>query len=208
VTFYDTIESLINVDQVPILKRSGKGYDDARNEIHDDLAEVGDVEAVCYHEAAHFIYAVLLGTKLQKDTSLFQIIGPKIDYHSPGVEPEEYEATSSGLKTPGLDLPYNHENVQEIARIAVAGGEAVQYFHPKRKRGDASDRRNFEKFCKKARMRAGGDIEPPHVYWNEAARDVEKEFQLQQYNLLIEVKAELVKRDVFHAVFSNMKVTQ
>jgi hypothetical protein len=62
-TFYEIIDNLIGLTQVPEDKRQGDGYETARKEIHDNLAADEDVKAVCYHEAAHLIYANLVGFK-------------------------------------------------------------------------------------------------------------------------------------------------
>src|SRR6266481_4296666 len=106
--FFEIIDSLIDVTGVPKCKRNGEQYEAACKEIHDDLSDVGDVEATCYHESAHFVYATFLGYKLKKDTSAFKIIGPRIEYHpATNAKPEWYEPTTSALKAPGLQsLPY------------------------------------------------------------------------------------------------------
>jgi len=205
-TFSEIIDSLIDTVDVPEGKRNGEGYESARKEIHDDLSDVGDVEAACYHESAHFVYATFLGYRHKKDTSAFRVMGPKIEYHAPtDIEPEWYESTSSWLKAPGLSLPYTNESMEELAIVGVPGGESVRYFHPKRKPGDRNDWKRFEVLCKTARNHVGSLIQPAHIYWEHAAKTVREDFGFKRHNLLIEAKAELTKWDVFQSVFSNTK---
>jgi hypothetical protein len=203
VTFDEIIDSMINVDLVPEKKRQGEYYEAAKRKIHDDLAEIEDVEAVAYHEAAHSIYSALFGFRFKKDTSSYKIFGPRIKYHPQAPESVQYEPISSGFETPGFFVPFTDNFMMEAAKIAVAGGEAVRYFHPTRRPGDASDRVRFEALCKSA----GSSVRNAAVYWRAATCEVRREFQDSQHRLLIAAKAELVKREVFPAVFSNTKAT-
>jgi len=133
-TFSEIIDSLIDTVDVPEGKRNGEGYESARKEIHDDLSDVGDVEAACYHESAHFVYATFLGDRHKKDTSAFRVIVPKIEYHAPtDIEPEWYESTSSWLKAPGLSLPYTNESMEQLAIVGLAPAESARHFPAQRK---------------------------------------------------------------------------
>lgn len=219
-TFYEIIDGLIDFgdslldehERVPSDKRNDKNYTDARAEIHQELANVEDVETGCYHESAHFAYSMFLGFKLKKDVTHFRIVGPTIKLHPPtNTEPEWYEPTSMAIKTPGLPLSYNIESLEELALIAVAGGESVRWFRPKQKRGNKNDYRRF----KQLRGMVFHGLHPIYrhtlkstkYYWKKAAQEVRSDFRQGLHNSLIEAKARLTMTEVFGSVFSNIKET-
>jgi hypothetical protein len=220
VTFYEAIDALIDAgdlllsekERVPLDKRSVKGYTYARALIHQELSRFEDVEAACYHESAHFVYSTFLGFKLKKDVTLFQIIGPTIKYH-PRIDPypEWYEPTPTAVQTAGLPLPYDNESLEELALIAVAGGESVRCFRPYQKRGNKNDYGRFDQIREKVFRRLHPDyrntIKSTNYYWKKAARKVRNGFKQGLNNQLIEVKARLVMIEVFGPVFSNTKET-
>jgi hypothetical protein len=219
-TFYETIDALIDAgdlllsekERVPVDKRSVKGYTYARALIHQELSSFEDVEAACYHESAHFVYSTFLGFKLKKDVTLFQIIGPTIKYH-PRIDPypEWYEPTPTAVQTPGLPLPYDNESLEELALVAVAGGESVRCFRPYQKRGNKNDYGRFDHVREKVFRRLHPDdrqtIKSTKYYWKKAARKVRSGFKQGLNNQLIEVKARLVMLEVFSSVLSSTKET-
>jgi hypothetical protein len=219
-TFYEIIDRLIDAgdslldepERVPADKRSDKNYIDARDEIHQELSSAEAVEAACYHESGHFAYSVILGFKLEKDTTHFRIIGPTIKYHPPtDTEPEWYEPTPTATRTPGLPLPYNNESLEELALVVVAGGESVRWFRPKQKRGNKNDYRRFKKLREMVFHGVHPDyrhtIKSTKYYWKKAAQEVRSDFKQGRHNgrrnQLVETKAQLVMNEVFGPVFSN-----
>jgi hypothetical protein len=208
-TFYEVIDNLIDVTGVPETKRSGIEYEAARNLIHIELSSMEEVEVACYHEAGHWAFAILVANQLAVDGSLFEVVGPRIKYDVSKKNP--YDATPTGLSLPGMEnwKAQDEDDVGAMARIAVAGGESVHHFFgPTQKRGDKNDKDRFEEFCKNARMRLGGVVEPPHVYWGQAIKDAQIDFKDTLFALRISAKAELVKHQQFGPVFrSHMKAT-
>jgi hypothetical protein len=210
VTFDEIIDSLINVDLVPDTKRQGKGYEAAFDRIHKDLPEIRNVEAVIYHESAHFAYAFQIFIELKRTPSGFAVLGPSIKYHPPkGADAEWYEHTISGVKVPGLEtIGYTERNVKRMAGFAVSGGEAVEYYAAGVKRGVDADRSRFKDFYDKARLTVGPTTLPLSCddYWNDAVLTVKKDFQGRRYNDRIQQIADTVKSSVYQAVYSNMRV--
>jgi hypothetical protein len=204
VTFYDTIESLID-NQVPVPNRKGDGYDAARKEIHDALATPEDVEAVCHHEAAHWIYAEFLGFALKlnpSDQSLIKPVGPRVVYYAaktPADKPR-YEATISAIAVPVIrTTAYKHEIVELLARMAVAGGEATNHFFKSHKRGDTDDIALFKERYKTARLKLG-NIPIPNTYLKEARDYVQTDLQRDEFIKQIHEKAEQVRQECFPLV--------
>jgi hypothetical protein len=211
-TFRETIDSLIDVMQVPEEKRCGEGYETARKEIHDNLATIEDVTAVCYHEAAHLIYANLVAFMYKVSAAKFAIVGPQITYHSATDDrPERYESTSTAIRTPGLQarIPRTSEGLMDAATIAVAGGESVSHFSSKKnksmwKRGDYDDKGRFKYFADDVRNRVGPVmIEPYIVYWQNATEKVREDFARETYVSDIEREAQHAMKNVFPPVFSS-----
>jgi hypothetical protein len=221
VTLYEIIDGLIDAndlllkanERVPMDERNQKDYQDDRKEIHDDLATIEDVKAVCYHEASHLIYATNVAFAFGIDPSKFRIIGPHVKYHPSKAITERYEPTTSAIKAPGLEsLPDTNAALEELAKIAVAGGESVAHFaklfdKPMWKRGDKGDRSRFINHAKAVSNKVGRGIEPGHIYWNGAAILVGKDFELELYDSDIKRDATLAMFQVFPGVFSNMKET-
>jgi hypothetical protein len=219
-TFSEAIDALIDAgdlllsepDRVPLDKRGDKKYSNARATIHQELSSIEDVEAACYHESAHFVYSTFLGFKLKKDVTLFRIIGPTIKYHPRNDPyPEWYEPTPTAVQTPGLPLPYDNESLEELALVAVAGGESVRCFRPKQKRGNKNDYGRFDQVREMVFIRLHRDyrhtIKSTKSYWKKAAREVRNGFKQGVNNQLIEVKARLVMTEVFGPVLLNTKGT-
>lgn len=216
-TFYETIDSLIDVTSVPVDKRCGEGYDDARKEIHDNLTTTEDVTAVCYHEAGHLIYANLVGFKYMVNTSDFRIVGPQITYlAAAGDRPERYESTSTAIRTPRLQakIPRTRDGLMDAATIAVAGGESVSHFSSKKnkamwKRGDYDDKARFKDLADGIRNRVGpAMIEPYIVYWQHATAKVREDFARDVYVPDIEGHALHAMISVFHPVLLSTKDSQ
>jgi hypothetical protein len=203
-TFYEIIDSLIDVTGVPKCQQKGEGYESARKSIHDEFATVEDVEIGCYHEAGHWAFAVLVANQLGVDGSLFDVVGPRIKYDA---KTNLYDATPTGLSLPGMEnrKAQNESEVMAMARIAVAGGEAVHHFYgPNQNRGDKDDRDRFKVYSKEARLWLGGPIDPPHVYWNKAIEDARGiDFKDALFALRVSQKAELVKEQQFGPVFRS-----
>ena len=153
--FYEIIESLIDVRLVPEGKRCGEGYKAARDDIHDNLATIEDVAAGCYHEAGHLIYATNFGLALSASVSEFKILGPHIAYHlATDTTAERYEPTPMAISVTALNRKVRDtsDNVLEMAKIGVAGGESIEFFRnklnkPMWKRGDKNDEGRFKDFC-------------------------------------------------------------
>jgi hypothetical protein len=219
-TFYEIIDGLIDAgdllitesERVPADKRSNKDYEDARDMIHQELSDVEDVTTACYHESAHYAYSVFLGYKLKRDVTHFKVVGPSIKFHSPtDTEPEWYEPTPTAVSAPGLQLPYDSESLEELALIAVAGGESVRWFRPGQKRGNRSDYKRFKQVRKLVFGRLHPDyrdtIKPVNYYWKKAAQEVRNEFKQGLHNQLIDLKSQLVMTEVFGPVFSSTKET-
>jgi hypothetical protein len=202
VTFYDTIESLID-NQVPVPNRKGDGYDAARKEIHDALATPEDVEAVCHHEAAHWIYADFLGFELEfnpDEMSLIKPARPCIAYYPSVEEPTRYEAIVSAIAIPVIQTTkYTHRVVELLARMAVAGGEATNYFFPSHKRGDTDDLAMFKTRYDAARLKLG-NIPIPNTYLKEARDYVQTDLQRDEFIKQIHEKAEQVRQECFPLV--------
>src|SRR6266851_4451526 len=160
-TFYEIIDSLIDVTGVPVDKRCGEGYEAARKEIHDNLATIEDVTAVCYHEAGHLIYANLVGFKYNVNTADFRIVGPQIEYHeATNSEPAWYESTSTAIRSTGLraKIPHTNEGLLDLATVSVAGGESVRNFSEKKskpmwKLGNRDDEKRFKRVADDIRNR-------------------------------------------------------
>ena len=208
-TFFEIIESLINVTNVPEAKRSGVEYEAARKLIHESLSCPEDVEAASYHEAGHWAFGILVANQLGVDGSLFDVVGPRIKYDTMN---NLYDATPTGLSLPGMKnwKAQDEDDVMAMARIAVAGGESIHhYYGPQGKRGDKNDRCRFDAFCKDARLRLGGPIQPPHVYWDQAIADARgTNFKDVLFTSVIESKAALVRQQQFGPVFrSDTKAT-
>jgi hypothetical protein len=218
-TFYEIIDSLIDVNAVPEKKRSGEGYGDARKEIHDNLVTIEDVTAACYHEAAHLIYATNLGFALKADVSGFQILGPHIKYYPATDDKAEwYEPTTMAISTPGLHkkLRDTHSAVFEMAKIGVAGGESVEFFRkklskPMWKSGNKDDWARFKLFASGVLSRVGNPpIDFPHNYWRDAETAVRHDFAQGLYDSEIEREALIAKIQVFPLVLlsENTKDSQ
>jgi hypothetical protein len=207
-TFYETIENLIDVVGVPAGKRSGAGYDAARKEIHDNLTTIEDVTAVCYHEAGHLIHANLVGFKYGVSTTNFRIVGPLIEYHEATNDKAAwYESTSSAIRTPGLQavIPSTNEGLQDLARIAVAGGESVRHFSAKKhkptwKFGNRDDEMKFKRFADGIRNR-NTTIKPYIIHWQDATGMVQGDFAADRYVSDIEGEAHFAMLNVFPPVF-------
>ena len=152
---------------------------------------------------------MLVANQFRVDGSLFEVVGPRIVYD---IQNNLYDATPTGLSLPGMEnwKAQNANDVKAMARIAVAGGESVHHFYgPAQKRGDTNDRDRFDGFCKDARLRLGGPIDPPHVYWNNAIKDVrEIDFKDALFALLFSLNAEIVMEHHLGPVFVfNNKAT-
>ena len=201
-TFWETIDGLIDLSGVPEAKRNGAEYEAARRSIHDDLPDITHVEVACHHEAAHWAEAVLAANQLGADFSRFTVIGPTIKYDALQYVP--FDATCTGLRMGGMDnwRAQTSVDVEIMARIAVAGSESVHHFYgAKAKRGDANDMRRFTIFCKEVRTRLGGLIDPPHVYLQNAVRDVQADLRDDAFTTVVRRKAEAIKRECFGPVF-------
>ena len=112
-TFFEIIDSLIDVTDVPLCKQNGEGYESARKVIHEELSSVKDVEVACHHEAGHWAVAVASADQLEADGSLFEVGGPRIKYHYPvDGKPEHYEPTTTRLIMTGMEdwLPESNED--------------------------------------------------------------------------------------------------
>lgn len=213
---FKIIDGMIDVSEVPQEKRNGDNYDNARKHIHDTLATLEDVEAGCYHEAGHLIYATNFGFALGVDVSEFRILGPHIKYHpATDTEAEWYEPIPMAISTPGLhkNVPYTSSAVLEMAKIGVAGGESVEYFQKKMnkpmwKRGDPNDQERFKIFAKGVLDRVGKSIDFPHNYWADAKTAVGKDFEQELYASDIEREAMLAMLQVFPLAFLSMKGSQ
>jgi hypothetical protein len=203
VNFYDTIESLINVDLVPEKKRIGENYEAARNEIHEELSTPEDVEAVCYHEAAHWIYAEFLGFELElseDDLALIKPVGPRITYHPSDDKPERYEAIVSAMAVPIIrTTSYTERIVELLARMAVAGGESTNHFFKSHKRGDTDDLTLFQNRYKTARLTLT-DIPIPAVYLADARLYVQVDLRRDEFIKQLHEKAEQVRQACFPLV--------
>jgi hypothetical protein len=209
-TFYEIIDGLINVEQVPVDKRSGDGYVAARKLIHDELSSEHDVEVACYHEAAHWTYSIPVIKLSVGDQRLLKVVGPRIEYYpATNDRPEKYDPIPMGLQSPHIDpRDYSDRLLELLAKVAVAGGESVcQFYGPKEKRGDTNDYGRFcdrheeFRFCLTRRV-VSKDAD---AYWKQALKDVQDDFRQNQ--LLIAVKAEKVKQEVFYQVFDLNKST-
>jgi hypothetical protein len=212
-TFHETIDSLIDVVGVPAGKRSGAGYEAARQDIHDNLATIEDAAAGCYHEAGHLIYATNFGFALGIDVSEFRILGPNITYHPATVKDSEwYEPTAMAISTPGLQMKVRDTSdaVLEMAKIGVAGGESIEFFRnkfnkPMWKRGDRNDKDRFKIFATGVLIRVGNPpIDFPHNYWRDAKTAVQQDFAQGVYNSDIEREALIAKIQVFPHVFLSL----
>lgn len=198
-TFYEMIDRLIDLTEVPEDKRRGEGYESARRLIHEELANVMDVDVACHHEAAHWAEAVLVANQfgIGIDGSLFKVVGPSITYDP---SKDTYEPTPTGLKMIGMEgwKAQTEEHVKILARIAVAGGESVHHFYgPNQKPGDGNDIGRFNELCREAHMGLGSLIEPPHVYINDARESVRKEFEDERFKETVRVKARMIKKEQF-----------
>jgi hypothetical protein len=209
-TFYETIDSLIDVVGVPVDKRCGEGYETARKEIHDNLATIEDVTAVCYHEAGHLIYANFIGFKYNVSTADFRIVGPQIEYHEArDDEPSWYESTSTAIRTPGLQakMPHTNEGLLDAAMIAAAGGESVRYFSVKKSKpmwtlGNRDDEKRFKRVADDIRNR-NTTIKPYIVHWQDATAEVQGHFASDLYVSDIEGEALFAMLNVCHPVFAS-----
>jgi hypothetical protein len=202
VTFFEIIDRLINVDEVPDTKRGGPQYEAARSLIHTELSSVKDVEVACHHEAGHWAQAVLAANQLGADAALFTVIGPTIRYDP--LKKNPYDASPTGLRLVGLEhwRPQGEEDIEIMARIAVAGGESVfRFYGANQKRGDANDLCRFKELCRDARNRLGGLIGAPHLYWDAALEPVRKDFTDDGFKKVITAKAAEIERLQFTPVF-------
>jgi hypothetical protein len=214
-TFYETIDSLIDVEGVPAGKRCGEGYEAARKEIHDNLATIEDLTAVCYHEAGHLIYARLVGSKYNVSTADFRIVGPQIKYHeATDANPPRYESTSTAIRTPGLrvKIPRTNDGLLDTALVAVAGGESVRDFSTKKnkpmwKLGNADDKDQFKRLADGIRN-CNDTIKPYIDHWRDATAKVQEDFESDRYVSEIEGEAWYAMLSVFSSVFSNTKDSQ
>jgi hypothetical protein len=205
-TFCEIIDALINVDEVPDNKRSGPQYEAARNIIHAELSSVKDVEVACHHEAGHWTQAVLAAKQLGADRALFTVIGPTIRYFPSNENP--YDASPTGLRLIGLEnwRAQGGEDIEIMARIAVAGGEAVSSFYgADQKRGDANDLCRFKELCREARTRLGGIIEAAHLYWDAALPIVGTDFANEDFKNVIAGKSAEIMRLQFTPVLDLRK---
>jgi hypothetical protein len=196
-TFYEMIDRLIDVTEVPENKHSGEGYESARRLIHEELTNVKDVDVGCHHEAAHWSEAVLAANQLGVDVSLFKVVGPRITYDA---SRDAYEPTPTGLKMIGMEgwKAQTEEEVKILARIAVAGGESVHHFYgPNQKRGDGNDIGRFNELCREARMRLGSIIQAPPIYINEARDSVRADFENERFRETVRLKAQMIKKEQF-----------
>jgi hypothetical protein len=232
-TFYDIIDSLIDLSKVDKDKQKGDGYEAApqwsgqkrptvvrskaaRREIHDNLTTIEDVTAACYHEAGHLIYANLIGFKYAVNTAGFRILGPQIEYHeATNIKPARYEGTPTAICCPGLHvkIPDTNPGLLDTAMISVAGGEAVGYFSAKNnksmwKRGTYDDQERFKRFATDVRNRVGRPIEPYITHWQDATTNVRKDFASDLYVSDIETEALCAMMLVFRPVFLNTKDSQ
>jgi hypothetical protein len=200
-TVHEIIDGMIDVRDVPPEKREGSEYEAARKQIHDELSTIRDVEAACYHEAGHWAYAVVAANQFGVDGSLFQVVGPRIRYDASDKN-YPYDATPTALRLVGMQnwKPRSDDDVEIMARVAVAGGESVHHFYGlTQKRGDENDNARFKIFCKEARNRLGGLIDAPHVYWGDAKIEVRKNFK--KVRSVVETKAKEIMKEQFGPVF-------
>jgi hypothetical protein len=209
-TFYEIIDALIDVSQIPPEKQKGEGYGSARKLIHDEFATAEDVEVGCYHEAGHWAYSLPVVKLSGGNIKLLKVIGPRIEYYpAANGKPEKYDPTPTGLESPKIArADYSDPLLELLAKVAVAGGESVcQFYGPKAKRGDIYDRNKFcathqeYRFClTRSIVSEGAD-----VYWLQALKEVQDDFKENQ--LLIATKAEKIKQEVFYPVFGLNKST-
>jgi hypothetical protein len=202
-TFYEIIDGLINVDAVPESNRRGKGYDDARKEIHEEISVPNDVQAVCYHEAAHWIYAEFLGFELElseDDLALIKPVGLRITYYPSDDKPGRYEAIVSAIAIPIIrTTSYTERVVKLLARVAVAGGESTNHFFKSHKRGDTEDLAMFEQRYKTARLMLT-DIPIPSDYLADARLYVQTDLRRDEFIEQVHEKAEQVRQECFPLV--------
>lgn len=198
-TLYETIDSLIDVTNVPEEKRQDKQYELARKAIHDELSSVENIEIACYHEAGHWSEAVLAAHYLGANPQQVHVIGPTIGYKQ-----GKYDPIPTGLKIHGVESwqPQSENEVKAMARIAVAGAISVQHFRPDCTTcGDTNDIGRFDQFCRDAHMRLRGTIQPPHIYIDEAKEAVRKDFCDPVFVEMVRLKSEAIKSEQFGPVF-------
>jgi hypothetical protein len=213
-TFFEVIEHLIDAgdlqleehERVPSNERDRPQYKEARDVIHSEFANFEAVEAACYHESSHFVYATLLAFELGKDPTTFRVVGPTIKYHPlADTASEKYEPTPTALKAPGLPLPNNSKSLEETARIAVAGGESIRWFRPGHNLGNRNDFRRFKQLRESAFRLTHPvlrhTIKSTKHYWKGAAWTVQDDFRIKRHNQLIEAEAQLIMREIFGSVF-------
>lgn len=206
VTVREIIYGMIDVTGVPPEKRKGKDYEDARELIHDELPSVKAVEIACYHEAAHWVYAIIGAHQFGVDGALFRVVGPSIKYFSAvGERPEYYEETATCLDMGEAMKNWKaqgEEDVKTMARIAVAGGEAVsQFYGPDTRRRDDYDKCVFTRFCEEVHDRVAG-IGPSHIYLEAALDEVRADFA-GVIRPRVASYARTVKKEVFGPVFDS-----
>jgi len=142
-------ENLLSIltRHIPPERRLHKDCIAACQSVLDELATPEDIEAVCFHEAGHFIFAVLAGLDLGFAEEQIQMQAPWVRFKD-GV----FIPIPGSTDIPPMDEPkeWTTTLVTHYARVAMAGGVFAGRFANRPEKGTAGDVQTFEDYYRQA----------------------------------------------------------